>query len=53
MENTDNQNTQYHIAHTKLLKSSFPGASGNKKVKSANHCVAMICGFFCCNFTPV
>ena len=30
MENTDNQNTQYHIAHTKLFKSSFAGASGNE-----------------------
>ena len=29
MENSDNQNTQYHIAHTKLFKSSFPGANGS------------------------
>ena len=29
MENTDNQNTQHHIAHTKLFKSSFAGANGS------------------------
>lgn len=38
MENTDNQNTQYHIAHTKLFKSSLPGASGNKNgSRKASH----------------
>ena len=31
MENTDNKNNTYHIAQTKLFKSSFQGASGNKK----------------------
>ena len=30
MENTDNQNTVNHIVLTKLFKSSFAGASGNK-----------------------
>ena len=30
MENTDNQNYLCQIAHTKLFKSSFAGASGNK-----------------------
>ena len=30
MENTDNQNTLCQIAHTKLFKLSFAGASGNE-----------------------
>ena len=41
MENTDNQNTQYHISHTKLFKSSFQGANTNKeKNKAARSCTA-------------
>ena len=41
MENTDNQNTQYHIAHTKLFKSSLPGASGNEKKVNIRGCEAL------------
>ena len=32
MGNTDNQKTLCQITHTKLFKSSFAGASGNKLI---------------------
>jgi hypothetical protein len=41
MENTDNQNNPYHIAHTKLFKSSFAGASGSKKCRNLQKTLAL------------